>query len=51
MSAKEIITFLGDDWSRVNELLRQALSTEVKLLDDTNLTVLSHSGKMLRPMI
>ena len=51
MSAKEIITFLGDDWSRVNELLRQALSTDVKLLDDTNLTVLSHSGKMLRPMI
>ena len=51
MSAKEIITFLGDDWSRVNELLRQALSTDVKLLDDTNLAVLSHSGKMLRPMI
>ena len=51
MSAKEIIDFLGDDWARVNELLRGALSTDVKLLDDTNLAVLSHSGKMLRPMI
>ena len=51
MSAKEIIDFLGDDWARVNELLRGALSTDVKLLDDNNLAVLSHSGKMLRPMI
>lgn len=51
MSREEIIEFLGPDWSAVQGIIRSALSSDVPLLDSTNLSVLSNSGKMLRPML
>lgn len=51
MSREEIIRHLGSDWSSMSECLKGALNSDVQLLNSVNCTVLSHSGKMLRPMV
>lgn len=51
MSVVEIKEYLGKDWLDLKELIESSLSTDVSLLADTNKALLSHSGKMLRPMI
>lgn len=51
MSVAQIIEYLGSDWTQMKALIRSSLSTNVALLDDTNSGILSHSGKMLRPLI
>lgn len=51
MSAAQIIEYLGSDWTQMKALIRESLSTDVALLDETNKGILSHSGKMLRPLI
>lgn len=48
---KEILEYLGPDWTRVQELIRGALYTDIDLLNSTNDSLLSHSGKMLRPVL
>lgn len=48
---KEVLEYLGSDWTRVNDLIRGALATDIGLLNSTNDTLLSHSGKMLRPVL
>ena len=35
----------------MSEYLKGALNSDVQLLNSVNCTVLSHSGKMLRPMV
>lgn len=50
MNFGEIISLLGDDWTRTRELIRDALRTDVTLLERVNEQLLSHSGKMLRPL-
>lgn len=42
---------LGEDWTRMRELIRAGLHTDVALLEDVNGQVFAHSGKMLRPLI
>lgn len=51
MSADEIIRHIGPAWDRMRELMKDSLSSDVDLLESTNESLLSHSGKMLRPMI
>ena len=51
MNFGEIISLLGDDWTRTRGLIRDALRTDVTLLEKVNDQLLSHSGKMLRPLI
>lgn len=51
MSRSEIIELLGSDWTRMTELIRSALSSDVRLLQDVNDGLSSHSGKLLRPML
>lgn len=51
MSRSEVIEWLGDDWIAVVDLIRSALRSDVQLLNMVNENVLSHSGKMLRPML
>ena len=51
MSRQEIIEFLGSDWDRVLDLIRDRLHSDVALLEDTNGRILSNAGKLLRPMI
>lgn len=51
MSKEAIIEYLGSDWTRTQEMIRSSLQTDVELLSDVNEEVLSHGGKMLRPML
>ncbi len=51
MNADRIISILGGDWGRMKALVRSNLHTDVGLLEETNDRILSHSGKMLRPLI
>lgn len=51
MNRDEIIAILGDDWRKMTDLLRASLHTDVALLAHTNDSILSNSGKMLRPLI
>ena len=51
MKGEEIRAFLGKDWTRVQELIRSALSSDIRLLNRVNREVLSRSGKQLRPMV
>lgn len=50
MKREEIVSYLGQDWQNVCSLMRDSLKTDIPLLDQTNSNILSHSGKMLRPM-
>ena len=43
------IAFLGSDWTAVGALMRSALESDIRLLNETNEAILSHGGKMLRP--
>ena len=43
------IAFLGADWTEVGALMRSALGSDIRLLNETNEAILSHGGKMLRP--
>lgn len=51
MSRELIIRHLGSDWARMSDYIRRALNSDVPLLNSVNDTVLSHSGKMLRPIV
>lgn len=51
MRLSEIRSFLGRDWQAVDELIRASLRSDIRLLDASNQTILSHSGKQLRPML
>ena len=51
MSREEIIRFLGEDWDRTQALICSRLHSDVGLLEQTNVQVLSNTGKMLRPMV
>ena len=48
---KEILEYLGADWDRVQNLIHGALYSDIDLLNTTNDNLLSHSGKMLRPVL
>lgn len=51
MDRKTILAYLGDGWKRTNDLICSSLSSDIALLNDTNLSILKHSGKQLRPMM
>lgn len=51
MNISGIISLLGEDWTRMRELILEELHSDVVLLEGVNSRVLSHSGKMLRPLI
>ena len=51
MDRASVISLLGQDWEKVQELLRSTLCSDVPLLDEINKSVLANSGKMLRPML
>ena len=51
MSREAIIEYLGDDWAGMVKLIEKSLSSDVGLLSEVNDEVLSHGGKMLRPML
>ena len=42
---------LGPDWSNVSDRIRSILGSDIELLNATNMSILSHSGKQMRPML
>ena len=46
-----IIEYLGEDWTRTEALIVSSLASDITLLNDTNDSILSHSGKKLRPIL
>ena len=51
MNIKVIQEYLGADWLAVKHRMGEALKSDIELLDSTNESILSHSGKQLRPML
>ena len=51
MRKEDVIAFLGDDWVKMTAQMREALHTDISLLATTNEGLLSHSGKLVRPIL
>lgn len=51
MGREEIIAHLGEDWPHLQELIREALRSDIPLLQAVNNDIISNAGKMLRPMV
>ncbi len=51
MDIKAIREFLGQDWLAVQKRIASALQSDIALLNVTNESILSHSGKQMRPML
>ena len=42
---------LEPDWSKVSDGIRSVLGSDIELLNATNMSILSNSGKQMRPML
>ena len=51
MKIAEIMSYLGEDWTGFEEVMRSSLASDVALLQSINDGMLASSGKKLRPMI
>lgn len=51
MPGPRIAEYLGDDFLRVRETIASSLSSDIPLLNTVNQSILSHSGKFLRPAL
>lgn len=51
MDIKEIQKYLGEDWLAVQRCITGALDSDISLLNSTNASILSNSGKQLRPLL
>lgn len=51
MDIRLIKEYLGDGWTAVNESILSALRSDIVLLNSTNTSILSSSGKQLRPVL
>ena len=51
MNIKAIQEYLGENWSAVGKRIGDALHSDIDLLNSTNESILSHSGKQMRPML
>lgn len=51
MKIAEITSYLGENWTKFEEVMRSSLESDVALLQSINDGMLASSGKKLRPMI
>lgn len=51
MDIKSVKEFLGQDWVDVKEKIETSLMSDIALLNSTNSSILSNSGKQLRPLL
>ena len=51
MDINAIQEYLGESWSAVKNRISSALKSDIELLNATNESILSHSGKQMRPML
>ncbi len=51
MDIKVLQEYLGQDWTAVQNHIHSSLRSDIDLLNMTNGSILSHSGKQLRPLL
>jgi len=51
VTRESIISLLGSDWAAFESLIKEKLATDIRLLQSVNNSILSSSGKRLRPML
>ena len=51
MDIKSIKEYLGSDWYAVQDRIASVLQSDIALLNSTNSSILSQSGKQLRPLL
>ena len=51
MDIEGIKSYLGADWTKVQEIISSALRSDVALLSILNSSIIKNSGKQLRPMV
>ena len=51
MDIKQVKEYVGSDWTAVQERIASSLQCDINLLNKTNESILSHSGKQLRPLL
>jgi octaprenyl-diphosphate synthase len=51
MYIKSVREYLGKDWEAVKEKIETSLMSDIALLNATNSSILSNSGKQLRPLL
>jgi octaprenyl-diphosphate synthase len=51
MDIKTLKEYLGQDWIAVQNCISSALKSDISLLNSTNGSILSNSGKQLRPLL
>ncbi len=51
MNLDNITTLLGDNWKGYNNLIREQLHSDVRLLNEINASQLAHPGKQVRPIL
>lgn len=51
MDIKKVREFVGADWQAVQERISDSLHSDISLLDMTNASILSNSGKQMRPLL
>lgn len=51
MDIKKIKEHLGSDWQAVQDCMRNSLNSDINMLNLTNESILSNSGKQLRPLL
>ena len=51
MDIKAVQEYLGSDWTAVKDAIVGALHSDIDLLNATNRSILSNSGKQLRPLL
>ena len=51
MDIKQVKEYVGSDWFAVQERIASSLNSDISLLNKTNESILSNSGKQLRPLL
>lgn len=51
MDIRSIREYLGHDWTAVQERITSSLHSDIALLNSTNSSILSNSGKQMRPLL
>ena len=51
MNITRVKEYLGADWTAVQECIAGSLESDIELLNQTNRSILAHSGKQLRPIL
>ena len=51
MDIRQVRDFVGADWTAVQERILTSLHSDINLLNMTNKSILSNSGKQLRPLL